>query len=293
MNSPALAPWRSIRERPSLADALLLAIVPAALIGVFVLPAATREALVFRYADPTVRTAFAAPFVHLSASHLLFNLAGYGLIVGMLYALSVASGHRGEFRVVFASLLVAGPPILSYLNLTIVRLGVTFGFSGVLMAFYGYLPLSIAEYLDARLKVGRSRTLAPLFFFLGLTLTTVQILRAVLRHPVTVAVDGVPASVTWVLAATLAELIVALVLVMSLYAVSVADEEWSIRTRLRDAAGQTGHFELAIGATVLFLAVPFATFPADPIVSGRVFNLYVHFVGYTLGFIASYLYHVL
>jgi hypothetical protein len=293
MNLPAMAPWRSIRERPSLADALLLVIVPAALIGVYALPVATREALVFRYVDPTIKTAFAAPFVHFEASHLLFNLLGYGLIVGMLYALSVASGHRGEFRIVFVSLLVVGPLVLSYLNLTIVRLGVTFGFSGVLMAFYGYLPLSIAEYLESRFQLGRSRTLAPLFFFIGLTLTTVQIFRAVLRNPVIVAVDGVPASVSWVLAATLAELLVALVLVVSLYSLSVAGEEWSLRERLGDAVQQTGHFEFGVIATVLFLAVPFATFPIDPIVGDRVFNLYVHFVGYSLGFIASYLYHVL
>ncbi|QSG06143.1 hypothetical protein [Halapricum desulfuricans] len=292
MNSPPLAPWRSIRERLSLADALLLGIAPAVLIGVYALPAATREALVFRYADPTIRTAIAAPFVHLKALHLLFNLIAYGLIVGTIYALSAASGHREEFRIVFVSLLLVTPPVLSYLNLTIVRLGITYGFSGVLMAVYGYLPLSIAEYLESRLRVGRSRTLAPLFFFAGLAFMTVQLFRAVLRNPVTVAVNGVPASVSWVLAAALVELLVALLLVLSLYAISVANEAWDPRDRLGDAVRQTGYFEFGIVATLLFLAVPFATFPSDPIVGSRVFNLYVHFVGYTLGFISSYVYHV-
>ncbi|MFW6018531.1 MAG: hypothetical protein ACOCPX_06885 [Halapricum sp.] len=276
----------------SVADALLIAVVPVVLVGVYALPVATREALVFRYADPTLRTAFAAPFVHLDVSHLLFNLTAYGLIVGTIYVLSAASGRRDEFRVVFVSLLLVGPPVLSYLNLTIVRLGVTYGFSGVLMAFYGYLPLSIAGYLDSRLRLGQLRTLAPLFFFIGLVLVTTQTLRAVLDHPVTVAVDGVPTSVTWVLVATLAGLLVVLVLVVTLYVLSAADGD-PIGYQLRNAVKQSGDFEFAIWALVLLLAVPFATFPSDPVSGTRVFNLYVHLLGYALGFIASYLYDVL
>ncbi|MCU4719008.1 hypothetical protein [Halapricum hydrolyticum] len=292
MNSSVPSPRRWIRKGPSIADVLLLAVVPVVLVSVYTLPAGTREALVFRYADPALPTAFAAPFVHLDASHLLFNLTAYGLIVGAIYVLSRVSGRRGEFRVVFVSLLLAGPPVLSYLNLTIVRLGVTYGFSGVLMAFYGYLPLSIAEYLDSRLRIGQFRTLAPLLFFVGLLLVTIQTLRAVLDHPVTVAVDGSPASVTWVLVATLAELLVVLSLVVALYALSITDGE-PIGQQLRHAVGQSGAFEFAIGTLILFLTVPFATFPADPVSGTRVVNLYVHAVGYGLGFISSYLYYVL
>lgn len=293
MRSHAFTLGRRIRNGVSTVDVVLLGVVPVILLGVYTLPVATREGLVFRYAAPSVRTAFTAPFVHFESTHLLFNLAGYGLIVGMIYASSAASGHRAEFRVVFTTLLLAGPPLLTYLNLTIVRLGVTFGFSGVLMAYYGYLPLSIAEHLESKLELGRSETVAPLLFFLGLTFMTSQILRAVLHNPVTVAVDGVPTSVTWVLAVTLAELLVLLALVIVLYSISVADEHESIRARLGNALRQTGHFELAVFTIVLFLTVPFATFPTEPIVGERVFNLYVHFVGYALGFIASYLYHVL
>jgi hypothetical protein len=287
------ARWRTLIRRVSPVDALLLASVPLAILAVFSLPAATRETLVFQYAAPSVRTAFLAPFVHFDPGHLLFNLVGYALIVSALYVLSLSAGHLREFRVVFLALLVSSPLLLSYLNLTVVRGGVTFGFSGVLMAYYGYLPLTLAEHAESRLDLGQVRTVAPLLFFVGLTLVTIQTLRAVLANPVTVAVDGVPTSVTWVLVATLAELLVLLVVVVVFYSLYVAGGQTDLRTRLVRTVEKEGHFELAVLATVLFLAIPFLTFPADPIVGERVFNLYVHFVGYALGFIATFAYRTL
>lgn len=285
--------WRTLIQRASLIDGLLIVGIPAVIVGVYTLPAATRETLVFQYADPSIRTAFAAPFVHFDAAHLLFNLFGYALIVPTLYALSLTTGHRRQFRVVFVALVASTPILLSYLNLTIVRSGVTFGFSGVLMAYFGYLPLMLADHAEHRLGLGRTRTVAPLFFFVGLTLVTIQLLRAVLAHSVVVAVDGTPASVTWVLAATLAGVIVLLALVVTFYSTSVAGETTSLRDGLGRAVEQHGHFELAAVASTVLVTVPFLTFPVDPVTGGRVFNLYVHFVGYALGFIATYIDHVL
>ena len=285
--------WPAIVRGITPLDALLLASVPLALVGVYLLPTATREALVFEYARPSIRTAFAAPFVHFDAAHLLFNLLAYALVVPLLYALSLTAGRRRQFRAVFVALLVSSPILLSYLNLTIVRDGVTFGFSGVLMAYYGYLPLVLAEHAESRLALGRTRTVAPLLFFVGLTLVTIQTLRAVLANPVTVAVDGTSASVTWVLAATLVELVVLLVVVLAFYSLYVADSRESLRDRLRQAVTREGHFELAVLGAVVFVGVPFLTFPVDPIAGERVFNLYVHFVGYALGFISTYVYHTL
>ncbi|QSG10743.1 Uncharacterized protein HSBGL_0306 [Halapricum desulfuricans] len=283
---------RTIRERAAPADLLLLSIAPAVLLAVYALPTATREALVFEYAAPTVRTAVASPFVHFRWSHLLFNLGGYLLVAGTAYVLSVAADRRREFVIVFASLLLASPPLLSALNLTIVRRGVAYGFSGVVMAYYGTLAIAIAVHAQQRLDVSDARSVAPLLFFLGLLVVTTQTLRAVLGRPVTVAVEGVPTSVTWVLVATLAELLVLLALVVTLYALSIADGD-PIGRQLRAAVERSGDAELAVSALLLFLAVPFATFPPDPVSGTRVFNLYVHAVGYALGFIAAYLYHVL
>ena len=276
-----------------LADILLLAVVPAAVVAVFSLPLATREALVFEYARPSVRDAVTAPFVHFDEGHIAFNLFGYALVVAALYALTAATERYRQFRVVFISLLLTTPVLLSYLNLAIVRSGVTYGFSGVLMALYGYLPLVIAQHLDAELEVGRARTVGPLFFFVGLTLVTAQVLRAVLANPVTVTVRGTAVGVTWVLVATLCGLLVGLAFVLALYVLSVFESGDGRLSGSPDLPDRTGHFELAVLAGVFFLAVPFVTFPADPIVEGSVVNLYVHFLGYALGFVASYVYSVL
>lgn len=282
--------WQTIRERAVLADLLVLSIAPVVLLVVYALPTTTREALVFEYAAPTIEAAIASPFVHFRRSHLLFNLGGYVLIAGTAYLLSVAAGRRREFVIVFASLLIASPPLLSALNLAVVRRGVAFGFSGVVMVYYGTLALALAAYTRSRLRLGDVTSGAPLLFFSGLVLVTVQTLRAVLDNPVTVAVDGDPTSVTWVLVATLAELLVLLVFVVALYALGVAGGDRSARERFQEAIDRPGDVELAAVAFVLFVAVPFATFPSDPVSGTRVFNLYVHVVGYALGFIASYLY---
>jgi len=276
------------RTRP--VDLLLIAAVPVVLFAVFRLPPATREALIFEYAAPSIRSAFTAPFVHFDSGHLLFNLLGYALVVPTTYGLVAASDRHNQFRIVFVSLLLACPAALSYLNLTIVRSGVSFGFSGVLMALYGYLPLALAQHLQSELDLGRARTTGPLYFFVGLALVTLQTLRAVLNNPVSVTIRGVSVSVTWVLVATLSGLAVGVALVVLLYVLSITDTDGS-RLGLADAADAAGHFELAVLATVLFLVIPFTTFPVDPIVGGRVVNLFVHFLGYALGFIASYVFY--
>lgn len=268
-------------------DAVILLSVPAVLVAVATLPAGVRRSLAFEYARPTVRTAVTAPFVHLEAAHLIVNIVGYALVAPAGYLLSVASGHRRRFRVVFAALLLTCPPVLSLLNLAVVRDGVSVGFSGVLMALHGYLPLAIASHLQREFEIGSERTTAPLLFFLGLTLITVLTLTAVVSNPVTVAVSGVPVAVTDLLAVTLAGVTVALVLTVALYARSLETDLSAVTSRLRDT-GRPWQFELTVLSTGVFFGLPFATFPADPTASGGVLNLYVHLLGYALGFTGAY-----
>ncbi|WP_276270685.1 hypothetical protein [Haloarcula litorea] len=277
-----------LASRASLADAALLLSVPAALLALWSLPAGVRASLAFDYAAPTPTTAVLSQFVHLGPTHLAVNLAVYALVVPVAYLLSVLSGHRRRFRVVFVSLLVVCPLVLPYLNLAIARGGTSVGFSGVLLALYGYLPLALATHAEAAFGIGRHRQTAPLLFFVGLALVTVLTLAAVVANPVRVPVRGVVVPVTGVLVAALAELVVALALVVALYAFST-DHGWrGVAADVRAAADRTGEFEVAAVGLVLFLTVPFATFPTDPVVDGGVLNLYVHLVGYALGFIGSY-----
>ena len=280
--------FRRVRQRTTAADLLLLLSVPVALLAVASLPLAVRESYVFQYAAPTLPTALVSPFVHLGPTHLAVNLLVYALVIPVAYLLSVATDHRRRFRVAFVSLVIACPVLLSYLNLAIVRSGGSVGFSGVLMALYGYLPLAIAGHAERELDLGAERTTAPLLFFLGLALITVLLLGAVLNYSVTVPVGNGSVDVTGVIVATLVGLLAALALVVVWYGASVLGGDRSLRATLRGAASEQGHFELGVVATVLFLTLPVATFPVDPVLDGRVLNLYVHLLGYALGFIATY-----
>lgn len=282
------SPWQLFRSGVVALDLVLLLAVPVVLVGVMALPRATRVTLAFEYVTPSPWTAFVSSFVHLSGSHLLINLIGYALVVPLAYVLSVVSGYRHRFWVVFVSLLVASPIVLSYLNLTIVRRTATVGFSGVLLALYGYLPVAMASYADERLDLDVQQTVAPLVFFVGVSLVTALTLAAVLTNPVSVPVRGTIVPVTVVLAGVLAQLLLALSLVVVLYTVSVGTEIEDSRPSVKAILDRPGDAELGILAIGVFLTIPFATFPVDPIVDGGVLNGYSHLVGYALGFVATY-----
>jgi hypothetical protein len=274
--------------RATATDFLLLLSVPVILVVAASLPLPVRRSLVFEYGTPTVRTAVLSAFVHLGPTHLAVNLVGYVLVVPLAYLLSVVNGQRRRFRVSFVSILLVCPALLSYLNLAIVRAGGSVGFSGVLLALYGYLPLAIARHAESTFGIGRERRTAPLLFFTGLTLIAILTLGAVLTYGVTIPFRGRTVPVTDVLVATLIGLIVALILTVALYVLNTAGRGLSLWTTVCDALSRQGHFELGVAAMVLFLAFPLATFPVDPVVDGSVLNLYVHLLGYALGFIGSY-----
>ena len=287
-NSDAMGLRRLVVARGSLVDAGLILALPAVLLAVMLLPLPVRESLVFEYTEPTLRTAFASSFVHLGTEHLAVNLVGYALVVPIAYLLSVVTGTRRQFRVVFVSLTLTCPVLLAYLNLTIIRQSGSVGFSGLLLTLYGYLPLLIARHLEQQFDIGPQRQTAPLLFFLGVTVISVLTLGAVLTFGVTVPYGAATVPVTDVLVKTLIGLIAALVLILVLYSVSLLDEEFSFRQEVKMAVAKQGHFELAVAATVLFLVLPLATFPVDPVMNGRVLNLYVHLLGYAMGFISVY-----
>jgi hypothetical protein len=287
-NSEATRLGQLVVSRGSVADAGLILAVPAVLVAVMWLPLSVRESLVFQYTRPTLLTAVASSFVHLGTEHLAVNLLGYALVVPTAYLLAVATGARRQFRVVFVSLTLSCPVLLAYLNLAIVRQSGSVGFSGVLLALYGYLPLLIARHLEREFDIGSRRKTAPLLFFVGVTVISVLTLGAVLTFGVTVPNGAVTVAVTDVLVETLVGLIAALVLIVALYGVSLLDEEASLRSKARRAVARQGHFELAVAATVLFLVLPLTTFPVDPVMNGQVLNLYVHLLGYAIGFISVY-----
>lgn len=248
-------------------DVLVLCAIPMVLLGVFTLSAARREALAFSYTDPTVLTAFTANFVHLDVGHLLANLGAYALVVPVVYLLSVLSGKRRRFWIVFTVFLVVFPVALSFLNLAIARPGAGIGFSGINMAFVGYLPIALAGYAAVRFDVGPERDLAGALFFAGIALIAVLSVQSVLTYGLAVA-------------ALLAAL---------LYWLSMLEHRGGARFDVRAAVNAAGDFELAVAGIVLFAGLPLIAFPIDPALDAGTVNLYIHLLGYALGFIATYL----
>ena len=257
---------RVLRSAVRPVDLLAILAVPVVLGGVFLLPEETRRSLAFSYTDPTLWTAFTANYVHLGADHLLGNVVSYALVVPLVYLLSALSGRRRRFLVAFTTFVVALPAALSVLNLAISRPGSTVGFSGVNMAFVGFLPIALAGFLRAHFEVDGELDLAGGLFFAGLALVAVLSVRSL-------ATVGVAA------AATLAAV---------LFFLSVADLHERTRPDVRAAVQAGGYFELAAAAFVLFAGLPMVAFPMDPVADGSIVNLYVHLLGYALGFIATY-----
>jgi len=258
----------AVAANASAADAALLAAVPAALVGVFLLPETAREALVLDYRAPTAVDMYASHFVHFGAAHLAGNLAAYALAVLPAYCYCTAAGHRTDFLAVFGAVVAAFPYALSGLNAVFARSSVGYGFSGLAMAFLGFLPVALALFARERLLPGVTLDHAPLLFFAGAGVVAV------------LAALAVPAP-----ALSLAAVAVAAVGV-AVYGRSL----WTSvdRDALDAAAGRAGDAEFAAAGAVLVLAAPFVAFPTDAAGSGYVLNVYTHLLGFCLGFVVPY-----
>ena len=254
-------------------DVAVLCVVPAVLVAVFALPIELRRSLAFAYTDPTLPTAFTAHYVHLRATHLAGNLVGYGLLAGVGYALAVLGGRRRLFLTALATFLFAFPLVLSALNLAVPRNAIGFGFSGINMALLGLLPLLLWAYARERFAPDASVRPLPAVFFLLVGLI------ALLALPVSTAGVGLAGLVT-----AGAGLSIGIV-----YAVS-ADGGLGLptRDRLRAVMSQPGYGDLFVAGSVLLVGYPVVGFPADPTGTGRVVNLYVHLLGFCLGFIGAF-----
>jgi hypothetical protein len=269
---PRYVPVATLGDRLRAADLALVCSVPLVLGLVALLPLATRRSLVFDYTAPTVSTAVTSTFVHLTPGHLFVNVGLYALVAPVTLVLAVAGERRRRFYVAFVTFVCVFPLVLSYLNLAIPRAAVGVGFSGVVMAFAGYLPLALAEYLDDRFGVGPATQLAPLLFLASLALVSVLSLRSVF------GLVGYRA----------AGLALAALLGALWYGLALVERCPNLRANARCLLATPGAAELAAVAGVLVFAVPFVAFPATPGRDTGVLNLYVHLLGYALGFLVPF-----
>jgi len=262
-----------LRDAVRVRDCLALAAVPVLVAAVFLLPMETRRALAFAYHDPTAGSAYAAHFVHFRVEHLAANVLAYVLLAGFGYVLAALAGYRRLFGATAVTFLIAFPPVLSALNLTVPRRAIGYGLSGVNMAFAGLLGVVVVAYasqrVDHRIRVRH----APGVFFGALAITAVVALPS---NTVSLAVAA------------------AGVVVASAYFVSAA-LAWRTQSRRTPNSGSaflpdvsSGWFDGGLLGSVLFFGYPFVGFPARGAVGGTQVNLYVHLLGFCLGFIVPY-----
>lgn len=202
-------------------------------------------------------------------------MALYLLVVPVVYVCSVITGNRRRFCTAFLTFVLVFPVVLSYLNLAVSRSAVAFGFSGVVMAFVGYLPFALATYLDSQFNIGARKSLAPALFFFSLALIAVLSIQLLPPDYVTVVLGTSGVAFAALLSALL-------------YAIATYEQESAFGRKVRAAVQDSGYFELTVIGVMLFLFLPFVAFPADPSVGGGTLNLYIHLLGYTLGFMVTY-----
>ena len=241
----------------------LVVLVPLVLVAVHALPQDARRELAVAFADPTLPTAFTAHFVHLTTGHLVSNLILYAMVVPTAYLLARATGAHRAFRRGFLTVVLVFPLALSGLGVALGRPALGFGFSGLNMALFGLLTLLLGRHLSRRFGVGvdeRGLTL----FGLGVALVA---LRSLPLSAVTVAVAG--------------------------GAACLALASGVGRRRVRapgDPVGRAtrpGDLELAIVGGALFCTLPFVAFSTPASVAAGL-GLYVHFLGYALGYTVLY-----
>lgn len=257
----------TVRDRGCRLDLGLLALVPLVLAAVHLLPASERLRFALSYAEPTVTTAFASHYVHITPGHLSENLLGYLLVVPTLYLLSLAGDRRWQFLAAFVTFLLAFPFALSGLNLVVARPGGTAGFSGVLLAFVGYTPIALSDAVGGRSGGAVDGRRSPWLFFVGLAV--VGALAVPGRYGT--AVGG---------ASLLAALLFAGPVVAAL------DRRRLARYRRRLAT--PGYAELALFGALVFVASSTVAFPSDPTAGGSSVNRYTHAMGFVLGYSVTY-----
>lgn len=257
--------------RLSLLDVAAVALVPAVLVAVFLLPAGARREFALLYAEPTLRTLYTAHFVHLSFPHLAANLLVYLLVVPFSVVVSVRSGRRRRFYVVALVVLGIFPVVLSGLNVLFPRPRLGMGFSGLNLAFVGYLPHVLADQFEAeRPEWDELRAaLLALAFFVGTAIVTLRVIGSVRGAP--------QVGVAWLLAAGLGSLAAATALTRPVVSY----------LRSQGFAGGTIPPVSALGC-LLFVLVMVVGFPEVSPDGGSVVNLFLHLLGYSLGYLVPY-----
>ncbi|MFO7925516.1 hypothetical protein [Natronomonas sp.] len=224
--------------------------------------------MAFEYANPTISTAYTAHFVHFTPSHLGSNLAVFLFASGAIVVLVGRVGDHWLLVGYLTTLAVVLPVALSFSNLAIPRNSVTYGFSGINMAIVGFLPVATTRYLERKLEHPLDTSLLLTSFFLSMSY---------------VGVVAVPLSTVSVALAA------ASVVFGSIFAIQFGR---SVSEALLSGDTRSNTFDATLlSGVIVWIVLLSVGFPKIDATGDGVTNLYVHFMGYALGFTVSYLVH--
>lgn len=259
--------WKRVHQRGTVLDVGLIVSISVVLIVLFSLSLETKRTLAFSYTEPTLLTAFTSHYIHFSVVHLLVNVIGYSLIVSTVYLCAIAANRRTQFFVVFTVFLLFLPFVLSAFNLVFPRAGIGVGFSGVIMAFLGYLPIVLTTLLGTQLDLSMNGIHSSWLFFFGFAI---------------IAVAAVPGlyGIGIAVVAVLSGILFLLPVIEKVHQEGIQSETVGLF--------EAGSAEFLMVALVTFLTYPIIAFPRDTTVIGGQINVYSHALGFCFGYLTTY-----
>jgi len=260
-------------SRNSILDFAVLLAVPVVLFIIYLQPEELKRAYTFYYLEPEIVTAFSNHFIHITTAHIASNLIGYLLLASVSYVLCVLSGRRQFFYVCLITFIFVFPFVLSALNLALPRDAIGYGFSGINMALYGLLAMSLAIFVIEQINSDLQTRNAPILFFIAMGI---------------VAFIAVPPS-----AVTLGTM--ALCVAISSYYIRSMISHTSVPTMrsVRWLLSQSPAIDVVAFSFALFVFYPFVAFPGVSQGGDAIINLYVHLLGFCLAFISAYVFEQL
>lgn len=255
------------RRRVAL-DLLVLAAVPALLVGVHVLASpAARFELVLQHGDPSATEFLTAAYVHASDVHLRNNVVGYVAGSLMAYLLCLEAGRRRWFHVTFATLLLALPVLVNVASHLAVgvqfpgQAAATQGFSAVVASIGGFVYVALLVLLATRYSRSTATFVGAAVFLV--LLTTFYVVHADVVDPA----------------------LLALVVGSGLLCIAAmaADAPRRVPTAPADWRSVTGEAIPVLLVASLLAAFVIGLFPEEIVRDGLVVNVYAHAIGFLLG----------
>lgn len=254
--------------RPLRFGASALLSVVGVSVGLYVLPRSTKVDLALLYSRADYVSLFASHYTHFSLGHLLTNLVVFALLEPLALGLSLSADDDWLFDVATTTYLLVFPPVLSGLNMLVVRSrpGLGFGLSGINMAFLGLLAVALVRCLgavDDRVRLDDSLAL----FFVGSAIAA-----------------GLAVPLRWVSFSVVA--VSTAVAAVYLHGIHRRVDGLDSLGRRVHADGPTA---LVAASLLVYPAIAVAGFAPSGDADGTVVNFYTHFLGFGLGFVAAYL----